>query len=328
MKEKKEILISLKQDIKNDWDQILDDYDYCVNFIAVKYPILVSEINEIAELEREDENSLREKISNIINKYPDIEDISMNFNYGLFQEIAERHDISSWFVKETFRDISVEKGQGVGLLFDKNNYVNEVIMPGVQMLLEEEERHLTYICEKDVHFRYQVQKEFSVMLPGFKSKEKRDFERTVLKIWQIRMRACVMFAAIVINRLAIAHNDGKIAKEEYRWKNNNVPLWRLKKDELFSCKLELEYAPTRMNLKELLFFITRSINEMTKETREFKDLVCLGVDIQEKNFVDQLKKIAPDDFAFPIPPLKIEEVHEIFIEEKVRLLREKKICMN
>ena len=47
MEEKKEQQISLKEDIKNEWDQILDDYDYSVNFIAVKYPKLVSVINEI-----------------------------------------------------------------------------------------------------------------------------------------------------------------------------------------------------------------------------------------------------------------------------------------
>ncbi len=328
MEEKKEQQISLKEDIKNEWDQILEDYDYCVNFISVRYPVLVSKINEIAELYLDDESKLREKISNIIFKYPDIEDISMNFNYGLFQQIAKKHDTSPCFVKNTFRNILVEEGQGVGLLFNKNNCIDEVIIPEPEIQLDEYEKPLTFICEQDVHFINQVPKEFYVKLPGFTKKEQREFERTVLKIWHIRMKACVNIAAIVINRLAIAHNDGKIAEEEYLSNNNNKPIWRLNRGELLINKFELKYAPIRMNLKELLLFITISINEMTKEMREFKDFICLGVDIHEKKFCEQLKKISPDEIALPIPPLTIEEVQEIFIREKMKLLVEKKIYLN
>ena len=328
MEEKKEQQISLRKDIKNQWGQILKDYDYCVNFISVRYPVIGSKINKIAELHQEEENSLKEKISNIILKYPDIEDIAMNFNYGLFQQIAKKHNTSPWFVKDTFREISVEEGQGVGLLLNKNHCIYEVIIPEPEILLDKYEKPLAYICEEDVHFTNQVPKEFYMKLPGFTEKEKQEFERTVLKIWHIRMNVCVKIAAIVINRLAIAHNDGKIAEEKNRSNNKNKSLWRLNRGELLINKLEVKYAPTRMNLTELLLFITRSINETTKEMREFKDFIRLGVDIHEKKFCEKLKKISPEELALPIPPLTIEEVQEIFIVEKMKLLVGEKICLN
>ncbi|MBA7496697.1 hypothetical protein ES702_07306 [subsurface metagenome] len=299
-----ERLETVKKDMKAQWDRAMEDYVYCCEYVANNYPEYIPVLKESIELKSKRVKGWNEGFKKVVEKHPDIEEITLFFNYGIFKELAEKHSMATREIGRLAGRIGLEDDGMVGLAFDMDGYVNKVYLPDEETLVTEEENRLLELEPEDGVYKDEETGEIVVMSKGFTKAEKRDFKGTLKKIEKAKRKVVDALVEGVARVLAEVYVDGKVRETEGGYR----PIkryWKDAGDGYRTQETEWGYHPANMGLDDLLKHATDAVNDHT-------------------NYIRGERDAHEDDPLVSIPPVTLEEVRAKFEAEKERLLAEKR----
>lgn len=309
----------VKENLLAEWERAKKDYAYCGDYIANHYPKYFEALKVISIAKGKNSEEYKHKYHELVEKHPEVKEISHYCNYGIFRELAEKHGISSRLVINIVEEISLNTKCEIGFKFDHENYVHKVVLPNETVFLTDEEKRLVLLEFEHDDYRDPDTGESCVLSEGFTPAERRDFKGTLEKIRAAKLKALDILVENVTGALADARVQGLVRENaggEYR---PDFRFRRFKEDGSHTCKSEPGYHPPKMDLKDLLRHITHEINQHTEHMREYDCLRESELPKYRETEPSERMGKPRENALVPIPPVTLEQVRTKFEENKVEL---------
>ena len=309
----------VRENLLAEWERAKKDYAYCGDYIENHYPKHFEALKVISIAKGKNSEEYKHKYHELVEKHPEVKEISLYFNYGIFRELGEKNGISSRSVVHVFHEISLNAKCEIGFKFDYENYVHKVVLPNETVFLTDEEKRLVLLEFERDDYRDPNTGEICVLSEGFTPAERRDFKGTLEKIRAAKLKALDTLVENVTGALADAYLQGLVRENgggEYR---PDLRYRRLKEDGSHTCKIEPGYYPPKMDLKDLLRHNTYEINHRTEHMREYDCLRESELPKYRENEPPELLGKPCENALVPISPVTLEQVRTKFEENKVEL---------
>jgi hypothetical protein len=314
-------------------DEALNDHLNACSLLAqefkkeVSYPEYILRAREALELKSKGTKGWDERIKEVAEKHPDIKEILIYNNYGIFKELSEKYGITSSMITYLVEEINLQDEGKVGVELDLDGYAHRIHLPDIETLISDEECRLIDLEPEDRVYKNPETGKTKIVSKGFTKAEKRDFKGTLKKIEAAKRKAIDALVEGVSGVLAELYIKGKIREQDEGYEPDRW-YWKKTDDGGYMHEIERGYHPAQMGLEDFLKHVAYEINSETQYLREYDDVKV------EKVLVDREFKIwtnygEPRENALvPIPPVTVEEIRDRFESEKEKLLTEQKETEN
>jgi hypothetical protein len=306
MEQDSDKISNLKQEMIENWDRVLEDYQYCGEYIKEKYPEFIPVFKEAFDLKAKKVNNWSKEIESIIADHPDIEAINSYFEYGIFKELSEKHDIASKEISIFVKEIALEQGK-IGFIRDLENYIYEAELPDLEVFLDEDERKYLELEEED-----------------FSNEERRNHKATIEKIKTVRLKAIDELIDSAAYALADADCKGQIRKSGgggFKPKIRHM----IRSGSWYKHETKSGCDPPEKNLEDMLKYITFLINDNTLPNREYEHFKGDEYNPNWEKMPWEIMGQPYEDALVPIPPVSLEEVRERYENHKKKILSSQEV---
>jgi len=250
-----EITKTVKKDVLTNWERVKNDDAYCRNYIVNHYPEYDEALKTIAMKVGRSSKEYIAKARELVENHADSREISQYYDYGIFQELAQKHGVCSRVVKEVYDEAVLEVMGEIRFKIDFEDYVNKLVLPYESASLSEEEIRFAYL-EAD----------------EFTDNEKRNFKETLEKIKAARIKALEALVEKTTYALATAYLNGQVRKNGDGEYTPEIRYYSENEDGGYILESHGGHHPAKMDLRDLLRHITYEINRHTHYLREYGDI--------------------------------------------------------